>query len=529
MHFKLRFLIPLFCLIFLGCSFLPNELKTAEQLMETAPDSALHVLQRMHTENIMMSSSDKALYGLLLFQALDKNKMPLQPDSAITYSLKYFQRTNDKTRLAYCYYFKAKLYKNAQQYDDATVLYLRALDNSQDKKDYELLGKIYKDMGDICFLQYDYKESREKYTLAVENFKKAGKLIDASYRMLDIGKSYYAIKDYKQAQNYFHKALVQNKDSVFYGSALQEIGASYFYSKQFDSSELYLRKSLKYPYLKFDYSARCYVLGNLYFSKGEYDSAYHYATVALKYPANFFTQRECYRILANTEYLKGNFKQMAVYMTSFQAYSDSVRKVESQTKTSVLEDVHNTTQVAGKTKSYLIVLAWVIPIIILISLYVVYILRKRTKGKEKELEEAEVQISQKQDLLVDSLLQKIEETRVAQSAVYKKASMTERERMDKEMYNSCLHVNDWEAFKKLMNKTFNNIIDNLERDTPEITHKELTWCCLFLLDIPTPDIALILDSQPGSLYKLKQRLTQKMNLKSTKDLDLFLTEKSEGK
>ena len=86
-----------------------------------------------------------------------------------------------------------------------------------------------------------------------------------------------------------------------------------------------------------------------------------------------------------------------------------------------------------------------------------YRLRKRNKGKEKELEEAEVQISEKQNLLVDSLIQKIEETRSIQSAAYKKATITQREQMDKDLYNTCLHVNDWDAFKRLMNKTFNNI------------------------------------------------------------------------
>jgi hypothetical protein len=101
--------------------------------------------------------------------------------------------------------------------------------------------------------------------------------------------------------------------------------------------------------------------------------------------------------------------------------------------------------------------------------------------------------------------------------------------MDKELYNTCLHVNDWEAFKRIMNKTFNDIITNLEINNRDITRKELMWCCLFLLNIPTPDMALVLESQPASLYKLKQRLTQKMNLKSTKDLDQLLKDKSEGK
>ncbi|MDR3651856.1 MAG: tetratricopeptide repeat protein [Paludibacter sp.] len=497
--------------------------------METAPDSALHILQHMHADNLTLTSGDRALYGLLMIQALDKNNKPLKPDSLINYSLDYYQGTNDKPRLAICYFYKARMYKNAQRYDDATVLYLKALDNSQDKKDYNLLGKIYADMGDICSFQKDYNEALKKYQLSVDCFKSARKTIDASYSLLDIGRTYRLAKNYKAALQYYRKALAQPLDSIFSGVAMQEIGINYYWAKQYDSAKYYLRKSVHFPYKTTNFAIRCNNLADLYFDTEQYDSAYHYASLALKYPANFFTQRECYRILANTEYVQGDFKQMAVFMTQFQACSDSVRKVESQTKITVLEDLHQTSENATKTKKYLGILGMILPIIILISLYILYRLRKRNKGKEKELEEAEVQISAKQNLLVESLIQKIEETRALYASEYKKASMPQRELMDRELYNTCLHVNDLDAFKKLMNKTFNNIIAALESNYSEITRKEIIWSGLFLLDIPTQDMALILESQPVSLYKLKQRLAQRLQLANVKELEQFLKIKSEGK
>jgi len=496
--------------------------------METAPDSALRILQRVKSPQYL-SNSDRALYGLLLFKALEKNSKPLQPDSLINYSLNYYQNSNDKPHLAACYFYKARIYKNAQRYDEATVLYLKALDCSQDKKDYILMGKVYGDMGDICSLQKDFKESREKYKLSINSFKHAGHTIDAIYRVIEIGRTFQFEKNYKTALQFYRQAFSQTKDSILRGVVLQEIGSNYYWAKQYDSARYYLRQSIGFPSKGNNYAIRCYNLADLYFDIEQYDSAYRYATIALKFPANFYTQRECYRILANTEYIRGNFKEMAVLMTHFQSCTDSVRRIESQTKITVLEDLHQTSEKANATKKYLVVLAWVLPLVVLISLYILYILRKRNRGKEKQLEEAEVQLNQKQDLLVDSLIQKIEETRLSQAAVYKKATLIQREQMDKELYNICLHVNDWEAFKRIMNKTFNNIITNLEMNNADITRKELTWCCLFLLNVPTPDMALVLESQPASLYKLKQRLTQKMNLKSTKELDQLLKDKSEGK
>jgi len=73
-----------------------------------------------------------------------------------------------------------------------------------------------------------------------------------------------------------------------------------------------------------------------------------------------------------------------------------------------------------------------------------------------------------------------------------------------------------------MNHAFNQIIDKLESNYPEVTKREIIWCCLQLLEIPNNDRMILLDTTSDSLYKLKQRLAQKMNLQSTKELDNVL-------
>jgi tetratricopeptide (TPR) repeat protein len=512
---------------------MPNEIKTAERIMETDPDSALHILQHMHTEKLMMSSSDRALYGLLLFQALDKNNKPLKPDSVINYSVNYYLSVNDKPHLVVGYFYKARIYKQAQRFDDATLLYLKALDLNQNNKDYSLLGKLYSDMGDICLIQKDFIEALKKYKLSSDCFNHAGKITEANYSILNIGRTYRLIKDYKAALIYYRKAIVKPSDSIFYGVAIQEIGINYYFAKQYDSAQYYLKKSLSFPFENTNYSIRCFTLADMFFDIQKYDSAYQYASLALKYPANFFTQRECYRILANTEYLKGNFKEMANFMTHFQLCSDSVRKIESQTKIAVLEDLHQTSVSATKTKRYLNVLGWILPLIVLISIYVFQLLRKHNKGKEIELKEVEQKLNnnetllsqkqtlliQKQTLLRSGLIQKIEESKSLQASIYKKSAPSQRDILDKELYIHCLHLDDWNNFSALMNHTFNNLINALEFKYPDITHKEIIWCCLFLLEIPTQHVLLLLEYKQDSLYKLKQRLVQKMNLKNAVELD----------
>jgi tetratricopeptide (TPR) repeat protein len=337
------------------------------------------------------------------------------------------------------------------------------------------------------------------------------------------------MKDYNKARQYYKQSISQSADSFLHGLAYQEIGINYYFAKQNDSAKYFLTKSLLYPYKGTNYAIRCYNLADLYFDINQYDSALQYANKALKYPGTYFIQRECYRILTNSEYSRGDFKQMAVYMSKYQDYSDSVRKIETQTKTSVLEDLHQTSSTVSKSRQFLIVLGIVIFIITLVSLFIVFTLRNRSRKKQLQLEKTEEKLTEKQLFLKDSLIQKIEENRLKHSATYKKANLNERETINKEIFNLSLHLEDWGIFKTLMNNTFNNLVTELEVRSQEINHKEIIWCCLFLLDIPTNDLIILLDCQQRSLYKMKQRLTQKLHLNTTTELEQLLLNLSEDK
>ena len=131
--------------------------------------------------------------------------------------------------------------------------------------------------------------------------------------------------------------------------------------------------------------------------------------------------------------------------------------------------------------------------------------------------------------LKNNFIQKIEESKSFHMDEYRKSPLAKREAMDKEVYNVCLHLNDWKVFSESMNRTFNNTVSFLEKTYPDITRKEITWCCLYLLNIHSGDMALVLDCKPESLYKLKQRLAQKMKLKTTLELNQLLKERSVSK
>ena len=89
MHFKISIFITFICFLFVGCTIVPEQMKTAERIIDTHPDSALYILQHLNPD-IYKSSSNRALYGLLLYHALERNDRNIQPDSVIDFSINYY-------------------------------------------------------------------------------------------------------------------------------------------------------------------------------------------------------------------------------------------------------------------------------------------------------------------------------------------------------------------------------------------------------------------------------------------------------
>jgi len=513
-----------------GCSLTPKELQRAEQLMESAPDSSLHILQHISHKNYM-SSSNKALYGLLMFQALDKNYLTLTPDTLINYSIDYYEREGQKSRLAAAYLYKGRMYKYALHFEDATLCLMKAVDNADKTKDFALLGRIYTDLGDICFKQQDYIKARTEYKHKYEYFRKTNLKTHALEGLLDVGRTYFAVHKYDSAMLYYKRALSQATDSMSKARCIQEISQNYFAVKQYDSTLHYLRPIIDYPYVDNNRAIRYFVLADVYFELRQLDSARFYATATFKFKPDMDIRQGCYRILANTAFLRKKTEEMAHYMNLYTVCSDSIKKIESQTKVSVLEKMHQDSKDIQSGKRNSIVFATLLFILFLLGFVVLYYLYTQHK-KQKQLHEEQIQqahsvLVKKQKNLVRGVQQKIEIAKEKQIVVRKKSTLSERDALVADIYQSKLQLNDWAEFTHLMNYTFNNLVSTLESSCPDIKQAEIIWCCLHLLDVPQAERMIVLNVSSGSLYKLKQRLALKLQLNGAKMLDEYLKQFNE--
>ncbi len=324
------FLFFLFSVLIVSCTNPPTELQKAEQLIENKPDLALLLLKNLSPTKYKYDES-KALYGLLMTEALDRLKLPLKPDSLLDFSLNYYEKHPDPVRLANCYLYKGRKYKYNFQNDKAISYYMKAMDELKNSTDATIMGRINFDLGDILNLQGEFKSARDKYQLAYHYFNVQGLQTQAFYALLNIGRTYHAAREYKKARLFYAQIHCKAKDSILQGALYQEIGLNFYSSHQPDSAEKYLKKVLNYPYISNNRAIRYYLLASLCFDNGRIDSAFMLASQSFRYNPDI-RQREWYRIMANCKFAQGVVKQVPYYMSNYVRLGDSLRKIDAQPK-----------------------------------------------------------------------------------------------------------------------------------------------------------------------------------------------------
>ena len=522
-----RFPLFLFTILISSCTNPTSDLQKAELLIENKPDSALYILRHLSPTKYN-SDENKALFGLLMTEALDRLKLPLLPDSVIDFSINYYQKHPDPVRLANCYLYKGRKYKYAFQYHKASSLYVEGLELIENRKEYMLSARLNFDMADINSYQKDYGKARQKYNEAYNLYLKAKSEYFANTTLLSIGISYSNEKEYKKAQKYFYRVYFHTNDSLTKGLALQNLGINYYALKQYDSAQYYLRKSLSFPYIQTNMAIRNYYLADLYFDLNKLDSADYYAKKSFNYNPDIITRRECYRILVNTYNEKGDIPGLKKSMVAYQNCIDSLRKIETQPKGSYIENLHHTKVESKQNRLKLWVVICILFIFIILACMLFRRLRRHSKKTIKQTEEKHNR--HKAEIRKESVLKKrkalndkIEKIKTEQIQEKKPVSIAEREFQARKIYEKLLHLNDTEFFFQEMNTLFNNLVTKLRARYQGLNNKELLWCCLYLLDVPTHDMLILLEYKTdNSLKRMKNRLSNKVCIENAGLLGDFL-------
>jgi len=501
-----------------------GDLNRAEQLVETNPDSALIIVQDLRDKYTQMPGDEKALFGLLYCQLLQKEDEEI-PVELIDFSIEYYTNTNQKLRLSYAYLYKGRVFKRKRRYGEAIQNYLKALEYVDNKKDDTLLGKVYFDLGQIATYQNESDKALEYFKQSGIHLEKANEVGNLAKVYLVMGLLYQAINDFDASIRFSIKALEATTDSTVMGDVMNGIGSSYYFKEQPDSALYYIRQSLRYPYYSTNKSQRLYNLSNVYTFLNQYDSALVYVNQALQLPIDIYIEEECYRVLINIAIAKDDKANLPKYISLRQACMDSIRHLEQQPNINLLEQLYQSGIKTEEVEYQRLYLIFAIAVLLLIGAIIFARLHNHNRRKQHQANTYKIELEKKHELLLSELYDELEHTRAKYAEVRKKGNFEQREQIEKTIYNEVLHVDDEKAFTDKMNRVLNRLPEKLKSDYTDITYKEILWCCLFILQFSTSDISLIMDYKQSSQYKFKQRLSKKLNLNTAKDLEEMLHQK----
>ena len=184
-----------------------NIFSTAEQLMNTQPDSSLHLLEKIDSKQLV-TKEGKARYALLYSQALDKNYIDVTNDSLINIAVDYYkEKSEHKYYSMLSHYYKARVEYNRKSYSQSIVTAAIAEKLAQEIEDYFYLGLIYRCFSDNYNRAFNAVEELRYIKKSCEYFRRSGNRLHEKYSLMDLANIYVSVRDNTGSINTFENLL----------------------------------------------------------------------------------------------------------------------------------------------------------------------------------------------------------------------------------------------------------------------------------------------------------------------------------
>jgi len=517
----------------IGCTYAPKELTHAEQLMDTAPESALQVLKQIQ-QNRLFTPSNKALYALLMSQALDKNDIKVESDSLIHIATDYYS-DSDLQRAAYAWFYSARVANNKGEAKTQADALLKAQEYAEKTDNSKLKALVYADKGQMYFLQKQYKNSIYHYKSAQINFKLINDNSNEILSLLNIGYGYLYMSLNDSAMYYYklaEKQALHTNDTTLLSVTLRNLGTFYLQQKKYPQALFYYQKVPTTKLNKYN-SNKWYLIANTFLKMNLLDSAKLY----LSEVDEFNEMAPNYYGLWQQIYEKeGKLSQALLYASKATNAIDSLYKTKLEVSFAGLEKKYkyqglqlSKQQLEIKNKKYGIVL---LIVLLILSIFTVVFLFWRIRVKKQQLETQKQLILHEHDLLQrqienNALLEKqlkiraillmnIEKHRrdaIKNSKLWKDSSQESNLGHKDTFYQELIASMDLE---------YNNISSRLLIEFPTLSSRDIQVCCLLLANFDTGMIAIILDLKIESMNTYRYRLRTKFGLTNPDNLMDYL-------
>lgn len=551
---------PLLLFAFVSCGKRNDGLPALQRvalLANTHPDSAMALLDSLRDSIFLQPRSVRMYYDLLTVKARDKAYIRHTSDSLIRSVLRYYERQNDKKHLPETYYYAGRVYSDLGDAPQALNYFIRASETA-DGKDYDLLSRIYSQIGTLYLYQDVYDKALPVFRKCYQYNLLEGDSAGMVYAIRNIGRTYRTLDQVDSALHYYKEA---DSLAIKLGSNLLRMRVNGEFSAYYTQLGMYKEayKCLQWAFLQFnsDDRAPAYsTVAHYYLNINQLDSALIYFTKLLKMDDYLYLQ-SAYKGLGEIATKRGNYAEACSYWALYEMYRDSVQSI-TQTETvrkinalynyQLREEENNRLQMQNRQQKNYIV--WITAsMVVVVALFFAY--RQNRKRKEegrinqlqklKALEEQKYRQSQEfieenkkriaelekelQEVRTTSDISRQELLHAQKLSLEKDNEQVEaQQKMEQEavkaFQTSAIYIKfhetddkileeDWSELISAIDNTYRNFTQRL-KDLYPMNEVELQVCLLLKIDMPFKRIALLVLRSKQAVTSIRKRLYKKV-------------------
>ncbi|MCS2607666.1 tetratricopeptide repeat protein [Parabacteroides distasonis] len=454
----------------------------------------------------------------------------------------------------------------------AMKAYLQALDIALRCQDYNQAGYICSYMGDLYHFDGDYLLGKDKYKKAEQYFRKVGNMRSAAFALRDVGRMYVFADSSEVGLRYLLEAdtiIAELGDSSDIGYISNGIGNVYSVLGNIELAKQYLWKSINVSELDNapDYSA----LAGVYIEEGDFKNARLCLEQANIIPTlNENTHISIIYNYYELEKAEGNIENALTYLEQYNEAADSILALQNKANIVKTEKAYNHLKISLENTQLKMDKQWtfillVTSITVCLLLLFVYQLQMNKKNKriyvqQIDIEQKNIELLKLQNSLnikqreLQDLFDKLSKEDELLNISYSRAKLEERYERTKQEEKSIiqriaeqrnnLFLSSMIARKviklsqkvipgttksPLSEKYWRNIITQANEVYPSLEKKfsefnmtlaDLRYCYLVLFHLDTISEAILLNIQPDSVNKRRQRVRQKLGIIG-EELDLY--------
>ena len=516
-----------------------EHLSQAEELIWTAPDSAMHLLESIYASR-HLSGKEQADYALLLSLAQYRCYIPVSSDSLINLAIEYYKDKNDADKKGAAFYVKGCILEEyCKDIPNALLAYKEAEMCIPDMNEKRYVARIYSSLGYINKKSFHFEPAKEYYQKAVQANIDGKDTVAYASNLLNLSTLYYTLHQADSANRCIN-TLIDIADSLndldLQVKIYNNIANRKIFEKNYAEAEKYLIHAIRLSSPHFP-DKLSLGLANLYAYTGQKEKADSLFTHLLSCP-DLLVRSNSYLDLLN--YFLASHPQEHSYLNHYIALTDSIYKENRAEEVGKIQQKYDN-EVLARTNDQLY-FKWILTSVVgsLICIIAVTFLQKKWRkanALQKQIEELEekkkVLTSSSQEneryvIQISELESQINDLKNEKRRLKYFINKTKESKEDKEddyssIFKTYLSITKDKTYDKererdnlrqWLNLTNQNFTDKLIKHYPVLSKSNqlMDVCCLTALNLSIEDIATLLGIGERTVERYTSDICKKVGL-----------------